>query len=750
MTFNTKKLDARRFSFELFEIDLDINDPALDATFALQADSYGTPKTTDNILAYTGVDFKTYRYADQQLFGVDHFPNLERIKSNPPKIDPGKSLGFRASGSVMIKDFNDGDQYSLNSNYADRRVYGSHFKKLFANNHLKNRRARRVRGYDPMNYDASNCQIENYLIDSYTYPNQMGMVTFSLVDELILVETKQAKAPAVSKGELSVILLIGDTSLTFSSSITDEYGAVSATGYIAIEKEIMSYTVTSSTTMDISRAKFGTEAKEHDVRETIQKVIIYDNENIIDIITDLITNYTKIPASYIPTADWAALKTGDLAGYNLTNQIYKPTDIEKLLNDLIMLAGLSMYVDIINQKLVIVTVPDFSTPIITFDEDEHIIQGSMRVKRAPKDQITRQTIHWDKAEATESDREENFTKHFQVIDTTVEVDADEGVVSENKPLISRWLINSLDNNLLATSFAQRNINRFSKVPIQANFRVDQRYIDEVAGGMMCLGSIFNLNSSEIVDGGLNPIETTFQCISIKQSNKNQEWDIAGLSYVAAAPPSADLYISEDKTDYLLTDELVTDEAREYTVVVGTGVTIGASSTAAKSFTQGSFFAGATLKIINLGRIVGPGGDGGDGGEASGMPGSCSTSPATNGLPAGDSLSLSTDTVIDNGFGLIGGGGGGGAGDDATCFFDGEFGIWIGTNGNGGGGGQGQIGGTPSGTIAAPGRNGGALGQPGGDETTATGGSAGNAILKNGNTVTIIAGNNSEQIKGAVI
>ena len=517
MSFDTKKIEPLRRSFEAFEIILDKNDPTLDNTFALQVDSYGTPKTTDNILAYTGVDFRTYRYADQQLFGVDHFVGLDfRATSNAPKIDPGKSLGFRASGTVTLNDFNDGDEYALPAPYDDRRVTGSHFKKLFARNHLRNRRARIIRGYDPANYSESNCQIENYIIDSYTQP-QNNKVTFSLVDELILVETKQAKAPEVNKGELSAIALIGDTTLTFSTPITDEYGIVSATGHIVIEKEIVSYTVATSTTLTVVRARFGTEAKEHDSGETIQKVIIYDDVNIIDIITDLITNYTKIPASYIPAADWAALKAGDLANYNLTNQIYKPTDIKKLLNELVTLAGLSMYVDIINQKLVIVTVPDFSAPVITFDESEHIISGSMRVKRAVKNQITRQTIHWAKSDSTESDREENFTKHFQVTQPAVETDADESVISENKPLITSWLINTLDNNLIGTSYAQRNINRFSEVPIEVNFKVDQRYIDTVAGGTMWLGSIFNLTSNDIVDGGLNQLTKTYQCISIKQS-----------------------------------------------------------------------------------------------------------------------------------------------------------------------------------------------------------------------------------------
>ncbi len=82
MTYDTIKATNARKPFTILELILDKNDPALDATFALQGDSYGTPKTTDNAFAYTGTDFRTYRYSDQQLFGIDHFPGLMSIKSN--------------------------------------------------------------------------------------------------------------------------------------------------------------------------------------------------------------------------------------------------------------------------------------------------------------------------------------------------------------------------------------------------------------------------------------------------------------------------------------------------------------------------------------------------------------------------------------------------------------------------------------------------------------------------------------------
>lgn len=763
MSFDTLKTQSLRNAFTIVEIYLDINDPALDSEFATQSDSYGTPKTTDDARAYTGVDFRVYRYSDQNIFGLSHFPGLEKATSNPPKIDPGKSIGFRANGKIELIDFESDDSFELPSPYNDRRVTGSHFKKLFSRNHLINRRLKIIRGYNPDSFDLNNCQVENYVIDDFTYPDRNGKVTIDFVDELILAESKKAKAPLVSKGELSSGITAGASSLTYTSIDPDEYGAVSATGYIAIEKEIIEYTVDTVTasggalTLD-TRAALGTSAKAHSAGETIQKVIYYDNENIIDIFTDLITNYTNIPASYIPTADWNALKADELSSYTLTRALFKPEDVKKLLNDLIRIAGLSMYVDVINQEIVIVPTPDFASPVITFDETQHIEQvPELRVRRMPKEQITRQTVYWDKFDPTEGNEDSNYRKIFQVIDGIVETDADEGVVSEAKPLKSEWTKNTTDDNQLMTNFCRRQVNRFSRTPIQATFEVDESYIGTVSGGRFWLGSIFELASQETPDAGLNPQTLTYQCIEIKPGRSVNKWSVTGLSYIASVPVEADLYIDEDKTDYLLTDELTTTEAREYTVVIASGVKVCASSTANAAFRQGTFFAGATLKLVNLGQILGYGGDGGDGGNAGPSGGSCVSGAGTNGLPGGDALDLTTDATIDNGFGLIYGGGGGGAGEDGECP--------LAAGGRGGGGGQGCInGGTggnggsgdtngidgQDGSISSPGAlNGGAWGEDGGDGATATGGAGGKAIELNGNSATITNGNNSEQIKGDV-
>ncbi|WP_432473736.1 hypothetical protein [Amphritea sp. HPY] len=173
---------------------------------------------------------------------------------------------------------------------------------------------------------------------------------------------------------------------------------------------------------------------------------------------------------------------------------------------------------------------------------------------------------------------------------------------------------------------------------------------------------------------------------------------------------------------------------------------------------GTFPSGSTLTIINNGYIRGRGGKGGN----------CATQSASSGSPGQTALTCGYSCTIDNTNGYIYGGGGGGGGASDVV----GKGIYYNCAGGGGAGSNAGAGGTRSGTgdngdagsLTGGGaggyyssRYGGAGGGLGASGATApshnsyrgSGGAAGKAIAKNGKTVTITAGNNSTQVKGAV-
>lgn len=783
MSFDSVKVQSQRELCVIFEIDLDINDPALDAEFAANPLSYGTPKTTNDIRAYKEGSFRTYRYSNQRITNLDCFPYLSSAKSNEPKANPGIDIGFRASANVTLKDFVSSDAFDLTGLYADRRVSGAHWAKLFARNFIKNRPARISRGYLINGaYFADNFNTEHYIVDEYQNPTLGGSVTFSLIDVLALTNGINAKAPETSNATLFAAITGTPASATISletgltaAEIEAKFGANGATGTLAIGSEYIGYTVTSATGIApvvvalSARAQFGTIIADHAINSTVQRCVAWDAPtNIIDIIDRLFRDHTDIDDSWIPAAEWAALKAGDLSGYMLRNCIAKETEIKKLLNELIQIAGLTVYVDVVERKIKIVSSPNFDLPVISFNQNTHIELGTLQVKNKFDKLVTRQLVSWAPLNYS-STEQQNYTKTFRVAAILEEDKSRLGTKNAGSDVVSRWLPNTLNGNQIATGIAQRNVARYSQVPVEVVFDIDSAFIGNVTGGRMWLGSVFNIETVNTVycDGAFRPDILTCQCTSIAASNKPDKWKVTGISYKANVPPNADFYIpAGEYFNYILADNFAFTEARQYIVVISSGAVFGSTSAAWAAFRQGTFPAGATLKIINQAQAIGKGGNGGSGGSADYESAVCSISDGTAGGAGGAAMSFTTDAIIDNAYGLIAGGGGGGAGLPGECFSGGA------KAGNGGNGGQGNSGGLGGSAGAAgvgaddgfdggdgnknnPGTvegcaAGGGLGQAGASTTTRAGGAAGAAIITNGNTVTIIAGNNAEQVRGAII
>jgi hypothetical protein len=234
------------------------------------------------------------------------------------------------------------------------------------------------------------------------------------------------------------------------------------------------------------------------------------------------------------------------------------------------------------------------------------------------------------------------------------------------------------------------------------------------------------------------------------------------------------------------------------ILVAQGVIVEASNPLTPAIDLSGLISGCTINLINLGYIIGKGGDGGDGAVAS-FPGSGATVlSASLGKPGGKAIlgpgSGSTFNITNAG-GFIWGGGGGGGASGADDGGGGSNGLGNGGGGGGGaGGGRGGRGGRgvfigggsviaqdggdastgPNGTFGAAGtgtNNGtGSIGtaQPGGDfgavgangtnpGTThaghfgafSNGGAAGKAIELSGGTAVFVSGSSGPNVKGVV-
>ena len=228
-------------------------------------------------------------------------------------------------------------------------------------------------------------------------------------------------------------------------------------------------------------------------------------------------------------------------------------------------------------------------------------------------------------------------------------------------------------------------------------------------------------------------------------------DLSSSDWLDLTAPTVDapqgpvsVTITSSTTNYnLFTAQANPGTAKNYVVTVNPGVVVSALSTASPAFTTGALPAGSTVKIINNGLIQGKGGAGGSGyGPGAGYAG-------------GPALQTTIALTLDNSSGYIFGGGGGGGGFMPSAAVGGSGGA------GGGAGGSGDYSGSPGtsgisggGGAAGYGYAGGAYGSEGPGGGTANpsvygaGGAAGAAVVKGTNSVTWLGGNVAAQVKGA--
>ncbi|HAW80265.1 MAG TPA: hypothetical protein DCX27_11480 [Balneola sp.] len=218
LTYDEIKRTTNRKSAKIVEIYLDINDPLID--FSSDPKSYGTPKTTDDPNAFTGDDFRVYRYCDQQINNLQCFSttNLNIGNQTTPKIDPSVSIGDRTTLSLSINDFIDSDAYTLQGGYSVRAFNGSHFAKLISRNEIKGRRAIVIDAYldEHGNYYDVAAKKSHFIIDSIASPTIKGVVNIQLSDALKLTNVDNKKIPEQNNGVLAFDIFSSDTLISFT------------------------------------------------------------------------------------------------------------------------------------------------------------------------------------------------------------------------------------------------------------------------------------------------------------------------------------------------------------------------------------------------------------------------------------------------------------------------------------------------------------------------------------------------------
>lgn len=451
-----------------------------------------------------------------------------------------------------------------------------------------------------------------------------------------------------------------------------------------------------------NRAQFNTEAASHESGDRVQEVLIYDGEDPADIISDLFQTYAGIPSAYIPLANWQA-ETAAFNGRVYSAQIAEPTDVNKLVSELIEQAGLAVWPDELNQQIRLQVLRTISTSADLYNED-NIITGSLEVREQPERRLSQVWVYFAKINPlVAEDQIDNYRSTALNIDATSEAEYGSPAI---KKIFSRWI--PAGGRTTAERVGDILLGRFKDPPRRFNFDL-MRY----AGQEPILGSGYQLGSWPFQDVTGAAITVPIQLTRVGPEADRFEVEAEEMVFAddLADPLERTIIIDSNINNVDLRemhDSLYAapESGDTVNVIIQAGVIVGSTSVSEPALDAGTWPAGVTINVELDGRIQGKGGNGGNGGASQA------------GQAGGTALFTRQAINLTWTDGEIWGGGGGGGGSPPLEVGEGS----ENDDGYGGGGGAGQL----------PGSGGAGLneGGPGSAGTTEAGG-AGGAIIVTG-------------------
>lgn len=754
---------------------------------------FNTFETCQDTANYNNVP-QTYSFIERlnlPTAAIESYPAVKGISYGSTKLDPGGGLAVRGKVTANLQDFtnndNNIDDYVRERSY-DPETRGTFFGKLLARNKFWLGRPMRVReGYIDDPFTLSNFRTREYIIENITGPDKTGRVSIIGKDPLTLAANNKAKCPVPSTGTLAIALTAtggAGVAVTVSGGDGADYDV---DAHIRIDDEILLITSRLVDVLTCTRAQGGTALAAHEIGATMQSCKTYDDEPVIDIVQDLLENFSGVSSSFIPFTDWEAEETASLSGYDLTTIISEPTGVQKLLKEIVEVTLLDIWYSDTDQEIKLKLQTPFTDVTQVLTDEFNVLEKSLSVKTLNAKRLTRVLIYYGVRNFA---RDLTETENYSLANFEIEADK-EGQNKfddiKTKIVFSRWMDASNTTQIALTS--QRLLQRFGNMPVEVTFELDAKDVPNLQ-----TGDVYDLETRIIQGTDGLPAKTRMQIVETKPVKPSSKYKYTSLAFFED-PTTDTTVVSANETDYNLFVELGGPPGPvDVTVTINSLVVIRGSQ-GNPAFTTEGMHPDSTVSIVNNGQIYGHGGPGGDGGDANSTadgikPGVClyfgTAQNGFSGIDGGDAIECTVAALtIDNTSGeIFAGAGGGGGGDgiyqttsnesDSGAGGGGGLGADTADGGDGGvatAGGSGvcgpdlpqQGGNGTDGSEIAEGTGGttpgiGVIGGDGGDDwgedgsaspQGGSGGAGGFAVRLNGATITWLGGNDAASVKGDV-
>jgi len=454
---------------------------------------------------------------------------------------------------------------------------------------------------------GSDIRTRKYVIETMEGFNSSPKVVGK--DPLKLADDERAQCPVASGGQLAADISETDTSLVLQpGGIGDEEYPTS--GRATIGKEYVAFTRSGDIVTLTERGLNGT-VDAHDANDTFQLAKVIDGVPPADIVYDLLTNFSPVPASAIPKAEWDDAMS--IVPNVYTADIAKPTSVKELIGELAEQAGFGIAWDDLEQKILMVPVqpPDESVSTIT---DDMIVADSVRVKDAQNKRISRVWTAFGQIDpVVDLDEDANYRQVAIDVESDAE-DADRYAQPKIRKIFSRWIPQF--GLSVAQDLNSRLLARFQDTPRDIKFNVSRNDIDKIK-----LGETRFLRTEQIQNRFGLPEDIIIRILGIEEKEDILAIDAEEQLYIAppdAATEERTIVVGSDVNNFNLRDahdNLFQPAEAGDTVrcVVSPGVFVCSNTTDDPAFDTGRFAAGVNLVVeIGNGAIIsGRGGSGYD-------------------------------------------------------------------------------------------------------------------------------------------
>lgn len=502
---------------------------------------YNTFQTCQATAAFDKVPL-TLRFANTRSNfpkGQTYFPVLESVSAFSSSVNIAGSnpklgdLGKRAKVTAQLVDFPYHDRYT--DKYQAERVSGTaqtdeagydpmdrgtFFTKLKARFPFYAGRPMRVIDGFISNGQLVDTQTRHFIVTDLKGPDSSGRVTVEGKDILTLADKKSSLAPKPSRGVLDRDL--DEVATTFTLLPAGVGSGYPASGFAVIGSEIVSFTRSGDNITLTGRAVKGSEVSSHNIDDSFQIAIDYEDQFLDDVLYDLFVNYAGINPAFIDTTAWET----EVRRWGPTKKIFttitEPTGVADLVGELAVI-GVSIWWDDVNQKIGLrLTKPPSPFETITeLNDDAHIKAISQEDR--DEDRLTQIHFYSVQADPTQDVKDKS---NYDRIRATIDVVAEQANSYNDtrvREVFFRWF--NTGNDTQARLSSLRLLQRLRNAPKSYTILLDAKDRD------IGLTDVIRVTSRVITDDTGKPEPALLQVTQRVEKRSGHEVEISAQSYL---------------------------------------------------------------------------------------------------------------------------------------------------------------------------------------------------------------------------